>query len=84
MVKSQVIRKALLTAVLDPPKRTQHVEVKQIDFAPGQETGLHLHPCPRRRPILDTISNIQSDRPHSPSITEKHPFLNRAKSRQSI
>jgi quercetin dioxygenase-like cupin family protein len=46
MVKSEIVRKAVLAAVLDPPKRTQHVEVKQIDFAPGQETGLHFHPCP--------------------------------------
>jgi quercetin dioxygenase-like cupin family protein len=41
-----VIRKPLLTALLNPEKLTQRIEIKQIDFAPGQATGLHDHPCP--------------------------------------
>jgi quercetin dioxygenase-like cupin family protein len=41
-----IIRKPLLTAQLDSPKTTQRVEIKRIDFSPGQATGLHNHPCP--------------------------------------
>jgi quercetin dioxygenase-like cupin family protein len=40
------VRKPLLTALLNPPKKTHRVEITQIDFAPGQATGLHSHPCP--------------------------------------
>jgi quercetin dioxygenase-like cupin family protein len=41
-----VVRKPLLTAVLDPNKTASHIEVKEIEFKPSQETGLHFHPCP--------------------------------------
>jgi quercetin dioxygenase-like cupin family protein len=41
-----IVRKPPLSAFLDPAKTTQRVEIKQIDFAPGQATGLHTHPCP--------------------------------------
>ena len=45
-MKETIIRKSLLSAVLDPSKITSRVEIKQIDFKPSQETGLHFHPCP--------------------------------------
>jgi len=41
-----IVRKPLLTATLDSLKTTQRVEIKQIDFVPGQATGAHSHPCP--------------------------------------
>jgi len=41
-----IIRKPLLTALLDSSKTTRRAEIKQIDFEPGQATGLHDHPCP--------------------------------------
>jgi quercetin dioxygenase-like cupin family protein len=41
-----VQRKSLLTAALAAGKLVQHVEVKQIELAPGQAVGLHRHPCP--------------------------------------
>lgn len=45
--KAQTIaRKPLLSAFLEPSKTTHRVEIKQIDFAPGQASGLHTHPCP--------------------------------------
>src|SRR5689334_17146091 len=44
--KQTIIRKPLLTALLGQLKPTQRVEIKQIDFAPSQATGLHNHPCP--------------------------------------
>jgi quercetin dioxygenase-like cupin family protein len=41
-----IVRKAPLTAALERVKPTGTIEVKQIDFAPGQKTGVHDHPCP--------------------------------------
>jgi quercetin dioxygenase-like cupin family protein len=41
-----IVRHPLLTARLNPTKSTQRVEVKRIEFVPGQATGLHAHPCP--------------------------------------
>ena len=41
-----IVRIPLLTALLNPAVSTTQVEVKQINFKPGQATGLHLHPCP--------------------------------------
>ena len=38
-------RKALLTAPLPNPGPIERVEIKQIDLAPAQATGLHRHPC---------------------------------------
>jgi Uncharacterized conserved protein, contains double-stranded beta-helix domain len=42
----QIIRKDLLTAAIAGRKDVARVEIKQIDFAPAQQTGLHRHPCP--------------------------------------
>lgn len=44
-MQKEIIRKPLLTALL-PSKEIQRVEVKEINFASNQETGLHMHPCP--------------------------------------
>jgi len=44
--KDVIVRKPLLTAELDPSKTTSRIEVKEIEFRPGQATGLHTHPCP--------------------------------------
>jgi quercetin dioxygenase-like cupin family protein len=42
----QIIRKELLTAVIAGQKKVARVEIRQIDLAPAQRTGLHSHPCP--------------------------------------
>ena len=44
--RQTIIRKPLLTALLEELKTVRTVEIKQIDFAPSQKTGLHNHPCP--------------------------------------
>ena len=44
--KQTIVRKPLLTGQFEKLIATDHVEVKQIDFAPSQQTGLHNHPCP--------------------------------------
>jgi quercetin dioxygenase-like cupin family protein len=41
-----IVRRPLLTAMIEGSKLVHRVEVKQIDFEPKQRTGLHLHPCP--------------------------------------
>lgn len=43
---STIVRKELLTAALAGRKDVARVEIKQINFAPSQQTGLHRHPCP--------------------------------------
>jgi hypothetical protein len=37
--RQTIIRKPLLTALLDSVKTTKWIEIKQIDFAPSQGTG---------------------------------------------
>ena len=44
--KKAITRKPLLNASLETPKSIERIEIKQIDFAPSQATGLHYHPCP--------------------------------------
>ena len=43
---NQIIRKELLTAMIAGQKKVARVEIKQIELAPAQRTGLHSHPCP--------------------------------------
>lgn len=45
-IQTKIVRKPLLTALMPETKNVDRVEVKQIDFTPHQQTGLHLHPCP--------------------------------------
>jgi quercetin dioxygenase-like cupin family protein len=39
-----ITRKPLLTAMLTD-RNVDAVDVREIRFAPGQQTGRHLHPC---------------------------------------
>jgi quercetin dioxygenase-like cupin family protein len=39
-----IVRESLLTAVLDGAPAVERVQVARIELAPGQETGLHVHP----------------------------------------
>ena len=50
--RQTLIRKPLLTALLDSVKTTKRIEIKQIDFAPRQGTGFHNHSCP----VVDYIA----------------------------
>jgi hypothetical protein len=40
-----IVRKQLLSVPFDNMSVTS-VEVREINFVPGQETGRHRHPCP--------------------------------------
>jgi quercetin dioxygenase-like cupin family protein len=41
----KIERKTLLTAFMESVKTVDHVEIKAIELAPSQRTGLHRHPC---------------------------------------
>jgi quercetin dioxygenase-like cupin family protein len=45
MAQLSITRKPLLSAVLND-KTVTSVDVRELVFQPGQETGLHKHPCP--------------------------------------
>jgi quercetin dioxygenase-like cupin family protein len=45
MTVSTIERRPLLTAAIGGRNVTS-VDVREIQFQPGQETGRHLHPCP--------------------------------------
>jgi len=45
MVQLTITRKELLSTALNN-KTVTSVDVREIVFRPGQETGLHKHPCP--------------------------------------
>ena len=45
MAQLSITRKPLLSTVLRN-KTVTSVDVREITFQPGQETGLHKHPCP--------------------------------------
>jgi quercetin dioxygenase-like cupin family protein len=45
MTEQTIIRRPLLSAELQD-KTVTRVDVREIVFQPGQETGLHKHPCP--------------------------------------
>jgi quercetin dioxygenase-like cupin family protein len=46
MSEHAIVRKPLLTALIEGQKSVGRVEIKEILFAAQQKTGLHLHPCP--------------------------------------
>src|SRR5437763_1455071 len=45
MTVKDIVRRQLLSVPFDNRNVTS-IEVREIDFEPGQETGRHLHPCP--------------------------------------
>jgi len=45
MAQRTITRRPLLSAALNH-KTVTSVDVREIVFEPGQETGLHKHPCP--------------------------------------
>jgi quercetin dioxygenase-like cupin family protein len=41
-----VMRKGLLTAMIDSDKSVSRVEIQEATMGPGIKAPLHLHPCP--------------------------------------
>jgi quercetin dioxygenase-like cupin family protein len=42
----QIVRRHLLTAILENQKTVERVEIKEVTLSAGQGTGLHFHVCP--------------------------------------
>jgi quercetin dioxygenase-like cupin family protein len=75
--RQTIIRKPLLTALLDSVKTTKRIEIKQIDFAPSQATGLHNHPCSVVGYIARGSVNFQVEGEPRKRFTRVMRFLNR-------
>jgi len=58
MNQKTIIRKQLLTVPLEN-KNVTSVEVREINFEPGQETGRHRHPCPVLGYIVEGAAIVQ-------------------------
>jgi quercetin dioxygenase-like cupin family protein len=54
-----IVRKSLLTAIIDGRKNVARVEVKRLELAPSQQTGIHLHPCPVVGHIVSGMARFQ-------------------------
>jgi quercetin dioxygenase-like cupin family protein len=53
-----IVRKQLLSVPFDN-KNVTSVEVREINFEPGQETGRHRHPCPVLGYIVEGAAIVQ-------------------------
>jgi len=58
MSQKTIFRKPLLSVALERANVTS-VEVREIAFEAGQETGRHLHPCPVVGHIVEGTAIIQ-------------------------
>jgi hypothetical protein len=58
MGDNAIVRKPLLSASLGTRSVTS-VDVREITFAPGQQTGRHKHPCP----VILRFDNASSSAP---------------------
>jgi quercetin dioxygenase-like cupin family protein len=59
-VQTTIERKKLLQVSLDDWKTTS-VDVRSLEFAPGQQTGVHFHPCPVVGYIVEGEAILQID-----------------------
>jgi hypothetical protein len=60
MIKQTIERKPLLSAELGTVC-VDNVEVRELKFSGGQETGRHLHPCPVISHIVAGAAIVQSE-----------------------
>jgi len=58
MSVKNIVRKQLLSIPFENRNVTS-VEVREIDFEPGQETGRHLHPCPVLGYVVEGSAVVQ-------------------------
>ena len=58
MSVKNIVRKQLLSVPFDN-KNVTSVEVREINFEPGQETGRHVHPCPVLGYIVEGAAVVQ-------------------------
>jgi quercetin dioxygenase-like cupin family protein len=58
MSVKHIVRKQLLSVPFENQNVTS-VEVREINFEPGQETGRHVHPCPVLGYIVEGSAVVQ-------------------------
>ncbi len=58
MGENTILRKHLLSVPIDH-KTITSVEVREINFQPGQQTGRHRHPCPVFGYIVEGAAIVQ-------------------------
>jgi quercetin dioxygenase-like cupin family protein len=67
---AEIVRKALLTAVMDGAEPVARVEIKSITLKPSQRAGLHKHPCTVVGYIADGAISFQIEG-HPPKILKQ-------------
>ena len=80
-VSSTIIRKELLTAAIAGRKDVARVEIKQIELAPSQRTGLHSHPCPVVGYVAHGSIRFQIEGQRPQLLTEGSAFFEPADAR---
>jgi quercetin dioxygenase-like cupin family protein len=60
MSVKNIVRRPLLSVPFDNQNVTS-VEVREVNFEPGQETGRHVHPCPVLGYIVDGSALVQAE-----------------------
>lgn len=66
----EIVRRHLLTAIIDAQKTVDRVEIKEVSLAAREQTGLHLHPCPVVGYITEGLILFQIE---GQSITDLKP-----------
>lgn len=73
MSVKNIVRKQLLSVPFDN-KNVTSVEVREINFEPGQETGRHLHPCPVLGFIVEGAAIVQIEGQAEQRLTAGEAF----------
>ena len=60
MAKLEIVRRPLLSAELGN-RQVRRVQVREIIFKPGQESGRHKHPCPVISYIVEGVAIVQEE-----------------------
>ena len=68
-----IVRRPLLKAQLESVQVTQ-VDVREITFQPGQETGRHVHPCPVFGYIAEGTAILQVEGEESQTLRTGSAF----------
>jgi quercetin dioxygenase-like cupin family protein len=76
----QILRKHLLTAVTGA-REIGKVEIRQIDLAPGQKTGLHRHPCPVVGYVAEGVILFQTEGEEPRTLSAGNAFFEPADAR---
>jgi quercetin dioxygenase-like cupin family protein len=73
MTLNTIVRRQLLSVPLDHKKVTS-VDVREINFEPGQKTGRHRHPCPVLGYIVEGSAIVQAEGQQEQRLTAGDAF----------